>query len=190
MSQPELQPLSSNGGACWHVAQTERFAERAAVEQLAARGFTAYLPTCTVLRRDRANRASMRPVEIPLWSRYLLARFAPDDPWGEIQRTPGVARLLMSEPGKPGCVPAGLVEALQATEASRRAVLPPGTPWRPGDPCRLVGAAFAGADAVVIEAGPLWATVALVCFGALRQVHLARDLIAPRVSLRDTCRKI
>jgi transcription antitermination factor NusG len=174
----------SHTAPSWHVAQTHPQAERWAATCLAEQGFATYLPLCTVIRQDRVTRTMTRPVQVPLWPRYVLVRFALTDPWGPVQHTRGVAALLMDQPGKPGTVPDGLVEALQAGEAARRTVGAPDAPWHPGAPCRLAGGAFAGHDAVVLTVGRDVATVALVIFGALRQAIVGLPLLTTRDCLK------
>ena len=166
----------------WHIVFTHPSAERWAAQCLAEQGFPVYLPLCTVIRQDRVLRTMTRRVEVPLWPGYVLVQFALTDPWGPVQHTRGVRRLLMASDGNPGIVSNGLVEAVRATEAVRRTLTPPGSLWRPGMPCRLAGGAFAGTDAVVLSVARDTAMVGLVVFGAVREAIVGLALLASRDS--------
>ena len=183
VSEPEgVAPArcGSRTEPAWHVAQTHPQAERWAATCLTEQGFTVYLPLCAVIRQDRVLRTMTRHVEVPLWPGYLLVQFAAGDPWGPVQHTRGVRRLLMASDGNPGIVGNGLVEAVRATEASRRTPTPPSSLWRPGAPCRLAGGAFDRHDAVVLSVSRDTAVVGLVCFGQMREAIVGLSLLTSR----------
>jgi hypothetical protein len=58
-------------------------------------------------------------------------------PWVPVRYAPGVSDLLMTD-GKPAYAPEAAVEALQATEASRRMVMAPGPRLGRWHPCEAV----------------------------------------------------
>lgn len=165
----------------WHIAQTHPKAERWAASQLQAQGYPVYLPLCVVLRRDRVLRTLTRPVEVPLWPSYVLVQFSHADPWGPVQHTRGVTRLLMSAPLLPHVVPDGLVATLQATEDARRTLTPPEARWRPGMACTVSTGPFRNVPGVVVATARQHLRVSLVMLGALREVTVAPDALAARL---------
>ncbi len=186
-AQPDVIPVRCGGISAeprWFCAQTHPQAERWAAANLRQSGYPVYLPMCAVLRRDRVTRSMTRPIEVPLFTGYLFAKLAPTEPWTPVFHTPGVARLVGAGRGKPDMVPAGLVEALQATEGARRCETPANSQnrsrWLPGAAVRLSDGAFAGHDAAVLRVEREVAVVALVCFGAMREAIVALDILAPR----------
>jgi transcription antitermination factor NusG len=152
-------------GCFWSACYTHPQAERWAESNLRRAGYKTFLPLVTVRRRDPVSRTIQRTAVVPLFPRYLFVWF--DGLWAPIQHNPGVNRLIMREPGKPAMVPEAAISALQAVQA-----LPaPPIPWEAGTPCSLALGAFAGRDAVVLDTHGEHATVAVLLFGALRQVR-------------------
>jgi len=162
------------------VAATQPQAERWAQTNLARRGYLTYLPLLAVQRRDRATHRMMHTVHIPLFPGYLFMQLATSDPWTPIRYAPGVANLLMAA-GRPEQVRPGLVEALQAGDSARRSIAPPAATWTPGAPCKLADGRFNGCEAVVIHAAPIGnIRVALLMFGALREIDVPAEWLEPR----------
>jgi len=188
VSQPETDRLSVRCGGMsrpqWFCAQTHPSAERWALNNLRQSGYTAYLPMCTVLARDRVIRSLMRERITPLFAGYLFLQLGQGEPWTPVYHSPGIARLLGSGRSKPEIVPDALIDALQAGEAARATLTPPDAPgrcrWLPGAAVRLCGGAFDGRDAVVLSVARETAVVGLVVFGAMREAIVGLSLLASR----------
>jgi hypothetical protein len=75
--------------ARWCVARTAASKEGWAFTNLLLRGHVAYLPLCTVRRRDRLRR-SLITVRTPLFRNYLFTLHVPGDSWRPIRSAPGV----------------------------------------------------------------------------------------------------
>jgi transcription antitermination factor NusG len=155
-----------NGRPCgryWAVIHTHPQAERWATSNLQRRGYRTFLPLCLIRRRDRITPTLTRIVEVPLFARYAFVEVS--GPWTPIRYCQGVHDLLMTD-GHPGIVANAAIEALQAVQA-----LPaPPTPWEPGTPVALSAGPMRGHDAVVLDTHGEHATLAVLLFGALRQV--------------------
>jgi transcription antitermination factor NusG len=149
-------------------------AERRAHQHLQEQGYQTYLPLRTVRRRDRVLRTLFHPVEVPLFTGYLFTRFdALRDPWRPILSTLGVFALIRRPDGMPNPVAEADFQAVQAVEALRRSITPPGAYWAPGMPCSPVaGTPFAGHPAVIIEIHGSRAMIALMLFGQLTRVSI------------------
>jgi transcriptional antiterminator RfaH len=167
-------PSGSRPGPRWFVVSTYPQAERRALDHLQQQGYDAYLPLCTIRRRDRVLRTLFHPVEVPLFPSYAFVSFDPQhDPWRPIVNTLGVYALLRRPDGIPNPVARGSVEALQALDALRRSIAPPGASWASGMPCSpATGTPFAGHPAVVVSVTGQRAIIAMLLFGELRQVSV------------------
>lgn len=141
-----------SGGGCvalaWHVIQTaSRFwAADRALKHLHMLDLRTFFPLA--LTRDDHGSDHTRPY----FGSYRFVEFDPRTyPWGEIARQPGVARLILSAPGRPATVPSPFVEAL-LFRATAAGVID----LRPGPQESLVG------RVVEITDGPL-ATYRGIC---------------------------
>jgi transcription antitermination factor NusG len=176
-----LAPLAccGNDAPRWCVAYTQPQAERWADQNLRQLGYATYLPLIAVQRRDNAIRSLKHTVLVPLFPRYLFV--ANDSPtlWRPIREAPGVASVLTIG-DRVQYAPQGVLATLQANEASRRSIVPPGTLYAPGDAVSLSRGALAGHQGVVLTTTPTHARVALVLLGGLRTVTVRLDaLIRP-----------
>jgi transcription antitermination factor NusG len=172
------QRVDERCGSRWGVVHTHPQAERWAAQNLQRQGYAAYLPTHTVRIRDRTLPTLTRPVERPLFTSYLFVA-VPLTLWGPIRHTLGVRSLLMSGE-KPYLLPDAVWSALQAGEALRRSIAPPGASWAPGAPCQPRDGPFQGLPAVVLEVERQIAKVAIVMFGELRQVSVDVNSLVAR----------
>ena len=165
-------PSGSRPGPRWFVVSTYPQAERRALDHLQQQGYDAYLPLCTIRRRDRVLRTLFHPVEVPLFPSYAFVSFDPQhDPWRPIVNTLGVYALLRRPDGIPNPVARGSVEALQALDALRRAVAPPGAYWAPGSVLEVSRGSFSGHRGALLRLLTKdRAVVMLLLFGELRQV--------------------
>jgi transcription antitermination factor NusG len=142
-------------------------------------GYEAFLPLCTIRRRDRVLRSLIHIVEVPLFRSYLFVQHEPGTSWRPIRSAPGVASIVCAGHEIRYAAP-GAVEALQATEQLRRAPTPPQDRFRPGTACRLTAGPFRGHEAAVVEVSGKDATVAILLFGELRRVAVSLDSLIPR----------
>ena len=165
-------------GRIWVVVHTHPQAERWARDNLASAGYPVYLPMLAVQRRDAAIRSLLHTVLVPMFNRYLFCELGADDPWTPIRYTPGVFQLLMTD-GKPGHVDAGVLSELRAGEETRRTLTTRKTLHRPGAACGVAYGVLAGHRAVVLRVTSTQAVVALMLLGALREVTLPLDSLAP-----------
>ncbi len=104
----------------WYVVHTQSQSEARALWHLENQDFHCFLPRVVELRRH-ARQA--RPMLVPLFPRYLFARFDLDvTRWRAINGTRGVVSLLANGPC-PLPVPHGAIEAL-LTQCDRRGAVP------------------------------------------------------------------
>jgi len=156
----------------WIVAVTHAQAETWADSNLQRRGYRCFLPRYAAKRRDPVLRTLTRVVLAPLWPGYLFVHHDSRDSWRPIYETPGVRSVLKTR-DQIQWANAGDVEALEASEASRRCIAPPGASWAPGMPCSPVARTpFAGHPAVVISVERQTARIAMLLFGELRTVTI------------------
>jgi transcriptional antiterminator RfaH len=93
----------------WYVVHTQPQAEARALWHLENQSFYCFLPRVVQLRRHARQ---VKPVLVPLFPRYLFARFDLDmTRWRAINGTRGVVSLLANGPC-PLPVPQGVIEAL------------------------------------------------------------------------------
>jgi transcriptional antiterminator RfaH len=174
---PDAYQAGCGSHPAWAVVQSHPQAERWALENLTRQGYSAYLPLHTVRRRDNAIRCLWHPVEVPLFGGYLFV--VPGTHWGPICHTLGVRKLLMSGP-RPGFVADSLVAALRATETARRSFSVVGPGFAPGAAVRVCEGALEGHEAVVITTHADRAHIAVMLFGASRNVNVSLDALSVR----------
>jgi transcription antitermination factor NusG len=163
----------------WCVARTKPQAEHWARVNLARLGYAAFLPLCTIRRRDRVVRSMFHSVEVPLFRSYLFVQHEPGTSWRPIRSAPGV-QTLITVGGRLEYAAPGAVEQLQQTEALRRAPAAPEHRLRIGSACRLSAGALRGHDAVVVEIDGDSAAVAVMLFGELRRVSVPLNALSLR----------
>jgi hypothetical protein len=166
----------------WAVITTHPQAERWACANLARRGYACFVPTFIARRRDPVLRTLTRLVEVPLFAGYAFVHLDRRDPWTPVRYAPGVRMLLMDRDRVQFTRP-GTVEALQQSEAFRRAVPPPDSVWAPGMPCSLTTGGFRDRPAVLVAIDGGVAIVALPMLGELRELTVPVD----RLVLRPGC---
>jgi transcription antitermination factor NusG len=154
-------------GRYWAVVHTHPQAERWACSNLQRRGYRCFLPLCLVRRRDRATPSLWHTAEVPLFPRYAFVEVS--GPWTPIRYCQGVHDLLMTD-GYPGIVAKAEILALQAVVADRAMMGAEAPQWAPGAPVALLAGALRGHPAVVLDTHGEHATLAVLLFGALRQV--------------------
>jgi transcription antitermination factor NusG len=163
----------------WAVARTKPQAERWAFINVCRLGYEAFLPACTVRRRDRVVPSLFHNVEVPLFRGYVFIQHTPGTSWRPIRSAPGVASIVCAGHEIRYAAP-GAVEQLMATEALRRTPAPLQQRFRPGSACRLSAGALRGHEAVVVEIDGDSVAVAVMLFGELRRVSVPLDSLALR----------
>jgi len=97
------------GSRRWYVVQTLPHREAGAAGQLAAQGFSPFLPQ---MFKTVRHARKMRTVKAPLFPSYLFVSLDLGvDRWRSVNGTFGVARLVMAHE-RPAPVPAGVVETI------------------------------------------------------------------------------
>lgn len=131
----------------WLVVTTHPHRELAAIENLRRQNFECYCPM--VMKRVRhARRAT--DVLRPLFPNYVFVRLdSAGVHWAPILSTTGV-RSLVRFGTEPGTISGAFIASLRAREVSGR-IVRPDTPFKPGDPVRLIGGPFDGLVAEILE---------------------------------------
>lgn len=161
VGQLRSAPTPSGSRPGWAVIATRPKAESQVATGLAEQHFDAYLPM--LLTRGKLH---------PLFPCYCFV-WLDGHAWRDILFTRGVFDLLRDrDTGYPHIARAGVVEALQASEALRRVALPPQAMWQPGAAVRLATGSLSGHQGVVMEIGKHTAIVALLLFGHIREVNV------------------
>ena len=152
-----------------------------AVTNCTSLGYQCYLPTFTAQIRDRVVKTIFHAVESPLFTRYAFVALAHGEPWTPIRYAGGVKSLLMMD-GKPAYASTASVEALQATEASRRTLTHPNALWQRGDACSLNSGPFQGLDAVIesVDLSSENAKVGVIMLGGLRTITVLTSYLMQR----------
>ena len=175
-SQPDaLEHAGCGSRSPWAVCQTHPQAERWALANLTRQGFTAYLPLHLVVRRDPVLRTMTRKVLAPLFVGYLFVQ--PGTHWGPIRHSRGVSKLLMNGE-RPNLCPVGAVEALEASEASRRAPQAEIATWLPGASCAVANGPLADHHGVIVRVTHSHAVVALLLLRRLVEASVRLDALA------------
>jgi transcriptional antiterminator RfaH len=129
----------------WYVIHTKPRQEQRALENLVNQGYQCYLP---MLATEKLQRAALKVVQEPLFSRYLFIHLdtaQSSKSWAPIRSTQGVSRLVTfgSDPAK---VDAELIEALRLRIDGASGG--PERLFKPGDRVQIRDGSFAGLDAV------------------------------------------
>ena len=151
--------------------------ERLALHTLRLSGFVTYLPRFLepVIRRGRREE-----VHRPLFPGYLFVLVV--EQWWSIQRSPGVANLLLNG-GRPARVPDGVIDELRRRERSDGLIRLPEPPkprgLRRGDQVRITQGPFT--DKIAVYSGMSGAqrvAVLLALFGGRVTLTLPKDAVA------------
>ena len=174
-------------GERWHLVQAEPRQERTCAQEIGRLGFATFLPLVLEARRavparmlSRAQRAQpprLVPARVLAFPGYAFAAFDPEtDPWGGIQRVPGVKRLLSDGAGRPRALPDGTVARMQAEMAERLslATLAPLLDLSPGSRVRVTGGPFADHHGVCLWSDAQRVRVLLELFGRSSPTLLPR----------------
>lgn len=170
-------PSSRIHEAGWIVVHSYPQAERWARDNLTRRGYNCYLPLMAVRRRDKVLKSLWHTVDVPLFPRYLFVKYPGN--WTPVRYCPGVYRIV-SAAGKPNLASNAAISALQAAEAVRASLPLQSRQWAPGTPCVVGNGTFDDVPAVVLQVGTDMALVAMMWFGALREVAVQLDALKAR----------
>jgi transcription antitermination factor NusG len=135
----------------WHVLWTRSHCEQIVHDQLAANGFTPYLPTVQSWCRRRGVRHLVR---VPLFQGYLFLRHRIDkSSYVQVCKTRGLVRVLGERWDRLAVVPDADIEAIRKITASGARVLP--HPYlRTGQRVRVTRGPLTGVEGIVVRIDP------------------------------------
>jgi transcriptional antiterminator RfaH len=160
-------------GPRWTAVATWPQAEHLAQNNLERQRFATYLPRIAILRR-RTHRVS-----VPMFAGYLFVQHQPDTSWRPLYETPGV-RSVLRNGSRLQYAPEAAISALRGAEALAVARCQDEPQWAPGTPCSLRTGPLTGHPAVVLATHRDTASLAVLLFGALRQVSAPIAWLAAR----------
>lgn len=147
------QELHASGPSCdemaggWLVVNTQPHKEQFALENLARQAFGAY---CPFVRKSVRHARRVREVLRPLFPGYVfVARDMDNSRWRPILSTFGVRNLVMSG-GTPALIDGQFVMGLKRREVDGAIVLPD-KPYRAGQKVKMLGGAFDGLIATILD---------------------------------------
>jgi transcription antitermination factor NusG len=139
------------GQAPWYAIWTRSHCERLVAEQLAAKGFAAFLPEMGA--RSRRNGRS-RVVHVPMFPGYLFLRHAMEKAsYVEILKARGIVRILEGGWNRLTPVPDEEVDGIQRLMASGVPVFPHAY-FRHGDRVRVVEGPLTGLEGAFVRDKP------------------------------------
>ena len=159
------QPIIPAGPAAWYAIWTRSRHEQVVREQLATKGFEAFLPTITKWSRWKDRK---KKIDWPLFPGYCFARFAPRNRLPILKCT-GVVTIVSFD-GEIAPIPEHEIDGIRRLVESELQY----------DPCPLIR------EGMMVEVvhGPLRGVVGrLVRKGAHARLVLAVDLIGQAVSV-------
>jgi transcriptional antiterminator RfaH len=131
----------------WAVINAHAHRERVAVENLERQGFRVY---CPLIRKTVRHARRVQDVARPLFPGYLFLRAGVDaGRWRPALSTIGV-RSLLRFGDRPGYVDDRFIQSLRARERDG-VIVAPVTPYRVGQQVKIVGGAFDGLVATILE---------------------------------------
>jgi transcriptional antiterminator NusG len=133
-------------GAQWFVVWTHSHSERLVHDQLAGRGFDAFLPTLKTWSRRKGARSA---IEAPMFPGYVFLHHAIDKrAYVEIAKTRGLVRVLGERWDRLAPVPDDEIEAIRRVVASDLPAFAHPYP-REGERVQLTGGPLAGVEGVL-----------------------------------------
>jgi len=130
---------------CWFAVTVRPQHEKAVAAQLTAKGLEGYVP---VYRARRHWSDRLQTVELPLFSRYVFARFQPDERVSVVT-IPSVTSIV-SICGKPCAIDEGEIEAIRRMLASGMPV----APWpflKIGQRVRISGGSMDNLEGILVR---------------------------------------
>jgi transcription antitermination factor NusG len=172
----------------WYCVRTQWGQDIRADIAIRQSGFQVFAPTLwkPPSPARRSLNGAMRPAReariIPLFSRYLFARFNLAEPgWQAIRGLPGVEAILSSTPESPTPVPEPALEAVRSLCAPNGCVYPPG--WEFGRVAPVQRPLEAGCHLRVLY-GPLADHVGICQMSDGRRVELLLEILGRTVRTR------
>lgn len=146
MINRQLEPDSAS--PCWYALWTHGHCELLVYEQLAARGFEAFLPR---IRAWSRRGKSQRLISEPMFPSYLFLRHAMDkSSYVEILKTRGLARILGERWDKLAVVADDEIESVQRVLDTDLPVLP--HPYlREGQRVRITDGPLTGLTGILVQ---------------------------------------
>src|SRR5436190_4987687 len=137
--------------AQWFVAWTHSNSERLVHDQLAGRGFDAFLPTLKTWSRRRGTRSM---IDVPMFPGYVFVRHAIDKrSHVEILKTRGIVRMLGARWDQLAAVPDREVDAIRLMAGSSVPVMPH-TFLREGQRVRIGAGPLDGVQGILVATRP------------------------------------
>lgn len=140
-----------SAGPRWHALWTRSHCERLVSDQLAAKGFDAFLPTVDVWSRRTGIR---HRIQVPMFPGYLFVRHAMDKgSYIEMRKARGLVCVLGEGWDALAVVPDREVEAIQRVARSRVPVLAH-PHLREGQRVRVTGGPLADVEGILVRHEP------------------------------------
>jgi len=137
--------------AVWHVLWTRSNSEKLVADQLAAKGFSIFLPTLEVWTRQRSQR---RLTPVPMFPGYVFLHHALDK-WSdvEVRKARGLVAILGESWERRAEVPPAEVEAIRRVTAARLPARP--HPYlREGQRVRIVQGPMTDVEGILVRTKP------------------------------------
>lgn len=132
----------------WYAVWTRSHCERLVAQQLAAKGFVAFLPEMRVRSR---RVGALQPVPMPMFSGYLFVRDALDKTrYIEILKVRGIVRVLEDGWTRLTPIPDGDIEAIRRVTEANVPVFPH-PHLRHGDRVRVVDGPLNGVEGIFVQ---------------------------------------
>lgn len=158
-------------GARWYALWTHSHSERLVFDQLAARGFEAFLPTVEVWSRRAGTR---HRIQVPMFPSYLFVHHDMDKhSYIEVQKTRGLVRVLGERWDRLAPIPDEEIDAIQAVLEARVPVLPHAY-LREGQRVRITRGPLTDVEGVLVRQNPKTGLLVL-------SVQLLRQSVAVEV---------
>jgi transcription antitermination factor NusG len=150
---PNHDVLPATGGqvAQWFAVWTNSHCEQAVHDQLAAKGFEAFLP---LIRTWSRRAGTQRLISLPMFPSYLFVRLAMDKhSYVEILKTRGLVRILGERWDRLETVADSDIDALQRVLHTELPIMP--HPYlREGQRVRITRGPLAGVEGILLRGRP------------------------------------
>jgi transcriptional antiterminator RfaH len=146
MQNPTEYLATSDQVKHFAVVNTHPHREPTVIEHLARQGYVGYYPK---LLQRVSHARQVKDVLRPMFPGYLFVALDATQRWSPIASTVGVRRVVQFGP-RPATLDATFIAALKAREIDG-SIIRPTNPYSVGDSVRLVGNAFEGVIAQIVE---------------------------------------
>jgi transcription termination/antitermination protein NusG len=160
----------------WHALYTRSHCEQLVCDQLAAKGFSMFLPKIDVWSQ-RAGKRHL--ISVPMFPGYLFLQHAIDkSSYIEVRKARGLVRILGESWDKPSIIPDAEIEAIQTTLSASIPVMP--HPYlREGQRVRITQGSLRGVEGIFIQSKP-----------AKGLLILSVDLLQRSIAVEIDCRMV